>query len=173
LDQRVKRDDRGGTKMRILLAIDGSDASGAAAEEVARRPWPRGSRLRVITVVTLPWTSMSPGLDLENYREDIFRGLEAAARAHAQRLVDEAVALIAEGGGDMTVTAKVLTGSPKLRILDEAERWDADLIVVGAHDYSGDERVMFGSVSQAVVVNARCSVEIVRCRQPTKGVGKK
>jgi nucleotide-binding universal stress UspA family protein len=157
--------------LKILLAVDSSDSSRAAAEEVARRPWPGGSRLRVLTVIDLPRIPVSPELDLENYREDISRVLESAARAHAQRLIDNAVAAVAEGPGGLIITAKILTGSPKLRILDEAERWGADLVVVGAHDYREAERVMFGSVSQAVAVNARCSVEIVRRRQPSKKGG--
>jgi nucleotide-binding universal stress UspA family protein len=49
-------------------------------------------------------------------------------------------------------------------ILDEAERWGADLIVVGSHGYRAWERFLLGSVSQAVVSHAKCSVEVVRCR---------
>jgi hypothetical protein len=49
-------------------------------------------------------------------------------------------------------------------ILDEAERWGADLIVVGSHGYRAWERFLLGSVSQAVVSHAKCSVAVVRCR---------
>jgi nucleotide-binding universal stress UspA family protein len=42
---------------------------------------------------------------------------------------------------------------------------DADLIVVGSHGYRGFKRFLLGSVSQAVASHAKCSVEIVRCRQ--------
>jgi nucleotide-binding universal stress UspA family protein len=53
-------------------------------------------------------------------------------------------------------------GSPKEAILDEAERWGADLIVVGSHGYGAIQRLFLGSVSLAVATNALCSVEIVR-----------
>ena len=38
--------------MKILLAIDGSSCSDAAVREVARRPWPEGSMVKVLTPST-------------------------------------------------------------------------------------------------------------------------
>ena len=48
-------------------------------------------------------------------------------------------------------------------ILDEAESWGADLIVLVSHGYGPLKRFLLGSVSQAVVSHAKCSVEVVRC----------
>lgn len=62
----------------------------------------------------------------------------------------------------MKITTKVLSGSPKRVILEEAEAFGADLIVVGSHGYGMFERFLLGSVSQAVALHAKCSVEIVR-----------
>ena len=56
----------------------------------------------------------------------------------------------------------MIEGPPKLVILEEAEKFGADLIVVGSHGYGFVERFLLGSVSQAVAVHAKCSVEIVR-----------
>jgi nucleotide-binding universal stress UspA family protein len=56
----------------------------------------------------------------------------------------------------------VIPGSPRAVILDEAKCWDADLILVGSHGYRAWERFLMGSVSQAVVSHAKCSVEVVR-----------
>lgn len=53
-------------------------------------------------------------------------------------------------------------GSPKRVILEEAERWGADLIMVGSHGYGFWNRLLLGSVSQAITTHANCSVEIVR-----------
>jgi nucleotide-binding universal stress UspA family protein len=160
--------------MRILLAVDGSDCSKAAVEEFAHRPWPAGSKLRVVTVIDLPLISLLPDLGMDNFRADISQTLERAARAHARSLINDVVAVILKGSGkDITITGKVLKGSPKRLILDEAEKWGATLIMVGAHDYQGSERVMFGSVSQAVAINAKCSVEIVRRQKSSKRGGRK
>jgi hypothetical protein len=40
--------------MKILLAVDGSSCSDAAVDEVARRPWPAGSSVKVLTAFELP-----------------------------------------------------------------------------------------------------------------------
>jgi nucleotide-binding universal stress UspA family protein len=65
------------------------------------------------------------------------------------------------------VTGSVLEGNPEDAILEEAERWQTDLIVVGSHGYGPIKRRVLGSTSQAIARNAHCSVEIVRCPLPT------
>jgi nucleotide-binding universal stress UspA family protein len=62
------------------------------------------------------------------------------------------------------IESDVLSGSPKQVIVAEADRWHADLIVVGAHGHSTFER-LFGTVAESVVAHAPCSVEIVRQRK--------
>lgn len=56
-------------------------------------------------------------------------------------------------------------GTPEEAILDEAEKWDADLIVVGSHGFKGLDRFLLGSVSHDVAIHAPCSVEIVRSKR--------
>ena len=51
-DRRRKR--REYEKMKILLAVDGSVHSDAAARELAKRPWPPQSEVKVITAVEIP-----------------------------------------------------------------------------------------------------------------------
>lgn len=160
--------------MKILLAVDGSDCSKAAVEELACRPWPAGSKLRIVTVIDLPPIPPLPDFGIEDFHTDISQTLEKAAHANARALLDDVVAVVQKGSGkEIAITAKILSGSPKRHILDEAEKWGATLIMVGAHDYQDSERAMFGSVSQAVAINAKCSVEIVRRQKPPKRGGKK
>jgi nucleotide-binding universal stress UspA family protein len=73
------------------------------------------------------------------------------------------------GMSGVSVTSKVLEGDPAEAILEEAERWDADLVVVGSHGYGRLKRRLLGSVSQALALHARCSVEIVRCQHEQEG----
>ena len=68
----------------------------------------------------------------------------------------------------ISVDATIIPGPPRSAILDEAETWGADLIVLGSHGYRAWERFLLGSVSQAVVSHAKCSVEVVR-RPPAEG----
>jgi hypothetical protein len=39
--------------MKTLLPIDGSDCSKAAVKAVADRPWPEGSKVKIISAATL------------------------------------------------------------------------------------------------------------------------
>ena len=56
----------------------------------------------------------------------------------------------------------MLSGNAKEVILEEARKSDADLIVVGSQGRRGFKRAMLGSVSEAVAMNAHCSVVVVR-----------
>jgi nucleotide-binding universal stress UspA family protein len=101
---------------------------------------------------------------LPRYREDI----ERAARHRAETILERAIARLRESDARfLPISSTVLVDSPKDVIIEEAERWGADLIVVGSHGYRGPERALLGSVSQAVATQAKCSVEIARRRRQT------
>jgi nucleotide-binding universal stress UspA family protein len=145
--------------MRILLAIDGSPSSEAAIDEVCRRPWPAGSEARVVTVVSRLESMMMQAGSRENKAyEDV---LDHESMETARHLYDIATT-IGQRAPDLHVTPKMLVGKPKDAILDEAEQWGADLIVVGSHGYGPVRRFLLGSVSLAIALQATCSVEIVR-----------
>jgi nucleotide-binding universal stress UspA family protein len=148
--------------MKVLLAVDGSDYSLAAVEEVAHMPWPEGSRVRVVAVAELPLATGPWEIPLSaNSYEEWVKVLEERSVENTA----QAMARFGEVAGALTeVTPKTLKGDPKFAILDEAERWGADLIIVGTHGYNALERLWLGSVSRAVVSNAKCSVQIVRRR---------
>jgi len=146
--------------MKILLAVDGSPCSDAAVQEVARRPWPERSMVKVLTaleIAPLPVTPEAWALP-PNYFEE----LDAALRMQGQAVVNRAIQQLTSNKA-LSVDAVIVPGSPRATILDEAESWGADLIVLGSHGYGAFRRFLLGSVSQAVVSHAKCSVEVVRC----------
>lgn len=53
------------------------------------------------------------------------------------------------GKPGLTVTSTMLEGNPAEVILEEADRWGADLVVVGSHGHGPVKRRVLGSVSQA------------------------
>lgn len=55
-------------------------------------------------------------------------------------------------------------GKPAEEIVKTAKSWPADLIVIGSHGRSGVNRVLLGSVAEAVTRNAPCPVLIVRAQ---------
>ncbi|HKS30054.1 MAG TPA: universal stress protein [Pyrinomonadaceae bacterium] len=130
---------------RVLLATDGSETSREAARAVAGRPWPEGSEFRVISVEE-PWALKSSRVKDEE---------------EAQEAVRSAEQLLAAAGLKARL-AVVLSGNAKEAILEEGQKWGADLIVVGSHGRRGLKRFLLGSVSEAVAMKAHCSVVVVR-----------
>jgi nucleotide-binding universal stress UspA family protein len=99
--------------------------------------------------------------------ETYFNEMEKAAQEQAEATLAAARQQISSAHGDqVSVSTAVIHGHPKEAILDESEKWNADLIVVGSHGYRGWQRFLLGSVSQAVASHAKCSVTIVRERRP-------
>src|SRR6266511_2231693 len=92
--------------------------------------------------------------------------VEKVARHQAQKIVERAKTRLRESDARFfPISSTVVVDSPKDAIVEEAERWGADLIVVGSRGYRGPERTLLGSVSQAVATQAKCSVEIARRRR--------
>ena len=145
--------------MRILLAVDGSAPSHDAIDEVAGRPWPTPSNLRVVSVVrpyVPPATEFVPGAFTPN--EILQEHMKDAERIAAQ-----AADRLKRSGLSIDTAAR--QGDPRTVIVDEATEWGADLIVVGSHGHTGLTRLLLGSVAQSVVAHAPCSVEVVRKRR--------
>jgi len=148
--------------MKILLAIDGSPCSDAAVEEVARRPWPEGSLLKVLNVFETP---LPPTPETWAVPVSYFEEMQSALRKQGQNIIDSALQKL-KSNKTLSLSSILVLGSPRPVIIDEAESWGADLIVLGSHGYNALKRFLLGSVSQAVVSHAKCSVEVVRCAPP-------
>ena len=151
---------KGKRVMKILLATDGSAHSKAAVKEVANRTFPAKTSVRIISVidkVAITRYTGPLGVLNEYHAEADHNALKLAEDAN-----EYAVKILHEKNPTLSVTTAVIDGSPKSAILKEAETFGADLIVVGSHGYGAVERFMLGSVSHAVALHAKCSVEIVR-----------
>lgn len=138
--------------MKILLAIDNSKFSEAAAQSVIAHHRLPGLEVRVLHVVEPP---------------TLFTAPEVAAYVAPEESAEEAKALVAKAAdalrsAGINVSTAVMQGDPKSKIIDDAKSWGADLIVLGSHGRKGLERFLLGSVSDAVLRHAHCSVEIVR-----------
>jgi nucleotide-binding universal stress UspA family protein len=148
--------------MKILLAIDGSSCSDAAVRDVANKPWPVGSEVKIVSVVE---PAMLPAVETWVPPEDYIEALERAGDEQAREIVNKAATQVRqEQGSRLQVSTEIVRGHPKQAIIEEADACESDLIVVGSHGYQGLTRLWLGSVSQAVASHAKCSVEIVRNR---------
>lgn len=149
--------------MRVLLAVDGSPYSEAAISEVANREWPFGTEIRILSAFEMPLPATPEAWALPpKYLDEI----EQSGRNNAKRIVERAQEKVSQKIGDaVKIESKFVVGSPKNVILEEADNWNADLIVLGSHGYSAWERFLLGSVSQGVVSHAKCSVEVARLKK--------
>ena len=56
-------------------------------------------------------------------------------------------------------------GKPAAEIVKAAKDWPADLVVIASHGRGGVERLLLGSVAEAVVRHAACPVLVVRAEK--------
>ncbi len=134
---------------RILVPIDLSPSSEAALE-VARQHFPHAT-IRLLHIIdqkrvadTYKSTLASP-VDVANVRKK----LESEALGSLQA--------IARPDEDLMV----VVGKAAELILDHAQEWKPDLIVMGTHGRTGIAHFLNGSVAESVVRQARLPVLIV------------
>ncbi|HXJ16871.1 MAG TPA: universal stress protein [Candidatus Polarisedimenticolia bacterium] len=143
--------------MKILLAIDDSKYSEAAIKAVIAQGKPEGTEVRVLHIVEPP--SLLVTREMGGYDSSVELAWKAQ-RKRGQELVAKSAEAIRSHG--VKCTAELQEGDAKSKILEEADKWGAELIVLGSHGRKGLERFLLGSVSDAVAHHARCSVEVVR-----------
>ena len=142
--------------IRLLIAIDNSSDSQAAVEAVRNRQWPAGTEVALLAVVdtVMPISSQSA---------ESMKWIEVGEEKNWDE-VRELFEPSAERLRSTGLRAEILIrrGNPADQILEEADTWGADCIIVGARGMRGIDRLLLGSVSSAVSARAHCSVEVVR-----------
>ncbi|MGA3212194.1 MAG: universal stress protein [Terriglobales bacterium] len=133
--------------MRVLLAIDSSGTSQNVIYQALSRPWQPGSKFYVLNVVD------------QSHREKTAPPQDDANDA-AHVMVKSAREQLVRGG--LAADSGVQSGVPKNAISDFAKTWEADLVMIGANGQGGWRQALLGSIAQAVLRTAPCSVEIVR-----------
>ncbi len=144
--------------MKILVAIDGSKFGEAAVKELIQRAWPANTEVCVLSVAYASPLMFDPLLIVAACHYDSLK----EEQERAARDVAAAAAEIAQNAPDLHVSTKVLEGSPKEKIVEEAKSWGSDLIMMGTHGTGPGSPFLLGSVAQSVVLHAPCSVEVVR-----------
>jgi nucleotide-binding universal stress UspA family protein len=152
--------------MKILIGTDGSEHSRAAIEFCGNIVAdPKNTSIRIIAAIQylMPVATDPMGAGAAEY----YIELEKAARREAEEAVEQGERQIHSlfPGISIDVTTKVIDGSPSRVIVEEADEWKADLIVVGSHGHGFWSRVLIGSVSDSVVRHAHCSVLTVRKKE--------
>ncbi len=142
----------------ILLATDGSAASGSAAVMALDLARKHAAKLTAVYVIN-PY----PFLGVGETNAVGFNGYMAAAQRQASDAHAEVVTMGQQGSKKVKVQLKVVEGKTSSHgIVDTAESEGADLIVVGSHGRTGITRLMLGSVANRVVAESPVPVLVVR-----------
>lgn len=153
--------------MKILIAYDGSGCADEALEDLARAGLPGEAQALVISVAEkwIPPPSSYEVVEsvyVERSEDRLEATTSSRAVGDAHALAFQASKIIQSSFPSWTVRADAFCGSPAGEIIEQAEKWSADLIVVGSQGRSWLGRLVLGSVSQSVVTEARCSVRVAR-----------
>jgi universal stress protein A len=138
--------------MTILCPVDFSAASEAVVTYSAALAAGAGAQLRLLHVLEPEPRSVGAPPDDVALGQQLARYRETALAAGAQ------------------VTTVLLTGNAAHEIVEEARRFPADVIVIGAHGQTGLTRFLMGSTAETVVRTASCVTLLVKpgCPQPLR-----
>ena len=146
------------TFMKILLATDGSKFSEAATQFVASQFRAEGAEVLVLQVVE-PLVFSTPPQMARGYAPEMAERLRDRLK-QAKELVARTVETLGKAG--FKADSRVAENEIRTGILDTADEWRADLIVLGSHGQKGLRKFLLGSVAEFVARHACCSVLVVR-----------
>lgn len=146
--------------MKILLATDGSAHSKAMIKKFAERTFAPTTKVRIISVYhgSSYMLNTAPMGALSVY----YATIDENSLKFAENASESAATILRKKNPKLSVEFAAIDGSAKSVILQEAEKFAADLIVVGSQGHDAVAGFLLGSVSQAVALHAKCSVLIVR-----------
>lgn len=148
--------------MKILIPIDDSQFAEMAVNVLVTQMKTAGAEVRLLHVLD-PWpVALAKTMGSEEFPN--FTMARMALRQEAERFLARTVDKLNSAGFEASYSLDEGDGDAREIILNYAERWPADLIVLGSHGRKGLQRFLLGSVSEAVARHARCTVEIVRPR---------
>jgi nucleotide-binding universal stress UspA family protein len=139
---------------RVLVAVDFS-ASSVAALDLARAVAPHAD-LALLHSYDVPYEDWMQSVEV---REEALQRYQLAARHRA--LQDMQAFLAAAELTTTEVPTVVIKGDPTLRILEQEQELDCDLIVVGKQGETLPEEFLLGSVTKHVLQQSQSDVLVV------------
>lgn len=145
---------------KILVPVDGDVPASHALDHAIAIARDQGARLKLITVLdkgVADYRGAEVGwLDRDKWHEEL--------RVQARTTLEGAGERVRDAAADVSVETEVVDapkGGVWKRILQAAEDWGADLLVVGTHGRHGVDRVLLGSVSEALVRHGHLPLLVV------------
>jgi nucleotide-binding universal stress UspA family protein len=157
----------GDNPMKVLIAVADMTYGRAIADFVGSHNWNPGTLFRVIHAVQVnELTYLADNEFCCALSKDMIEERDRRARS----LVKGVAAQIQSKLPGAAIEDDLIFGKAKDVILDQAEEWNADMIVVGSHGLKGFSRFLLGSVSLSVLSHAPCSVMIVKLPKQDEAV---
>jgi nucleotide-binding universal stress UspA family protein len=144
---------------KIIVAVDDSEFSAAAVEWVARQPWAHKKEIALVSVVEHSH-HVSVGMHVTEASQAILEW--QTERGLLQLALDYWTKWLRGQLPTSDIRAGVIDGDTRHVLVEAANNWPAEIVVLGSHGRRGFKKLLMGSVSQNVAANADCSVEIVR-----------
>ncbi|GAA3996863.1 universal stress protein [Deinococcus rubellus] len=137
---------------RVVIGIDFSSSS-AGALELARTRFPGAERLLIhvvdARVAAMPDIS-GAGLVPMTSSPDLLNTLTQVDRSRLDQLTE------------VGESQQLVSGDPAAALVEAAQAWNADLVVVGSHNQGAVEHFFVGSVAEQVVKRAQVPVLVVK-----------
>jgi len=140
----------------ILVPVDGSSTAQLAAEKAIGLAKAFGSRVSTIFVID-PYPFTGIGTDFAYGQTEYL----SAATAEANAAI-KSIKVVFEQAGVNIQTSVIESNNAWRGVVEAAESMQADLIVMGSHGRSGLEKLVLGSVTQAVLSHTKLPVLVVR-----------
>lgn len=144
--------------MRVLIAVDESDFAKLICDFVTHHQWPEDTEFTVLNVAE----PLKVGSVMALLPGPLLDEMVVSNANRAKTVVASTAKAIASTFKSLRVSEKTTEGVAKEAIVDFANSWKADLIVIGCHNRKMLGKLFLGSVSLAVASNANCSVMIVK-----------
>ena len=138
----------------VLVPLDGSPQAWAALEHAIDEH--TEAQLTLLSVINPMEAGYSAETALPSAAEEWYE----SAKAAAEERFEEAEELAADHG--ISVDTAIEVGRPSRMIVEYADEYDVDVIVMGSHGRKGVSRILLGSVAEDVVRNSPVPVTVVR-----------
>ncbi len=156
-----------GIDKHVLVAIDDTVQSRIAFDWVMNLSWPEEAQFKLLLVLPPVVEKYSDGIDA--LRLNQFSAERTERKQAAERFLSRNASNLGSKVGAKRVTVEFSEGDPGESILSVANSWPAGLLVMGARPHGQMSRLFLGSVSQEVVLQAPCPVEVVKTSITSQG----
>jgi nucleotide-binding universal stress UspA family protein len=145
---------------KVLIAIDYNPTSEKVVMDGYKLAKRLGARVCLVHVIT--------NLQYYGAQYPAFMGFESMNLSYDPKIHDEMkniakeyVATVASHIGDESVETHVAEGDTARMILEYAQQWQADLIVMGTHSHSAFEKLLIGTVASGVLEKTKIPVHMI------------